>query len=91
MTTVAEAADLVSQIHGRGAYALAIAVSAVAFLLLTAIAANVRRIADRMPWNGRSSNPVQQRDVLTWNRLGCGFFAVIALVVLIRVVATRSL
>ena len=79
-----------AQLHGRDAD-IWLVVSIVAFLFFAAVAANLRGLADRMPWAGRSSNPEQQALVVAWNRVGCGVFAVIALIVAVHDLTTGSI
>ncbi|MEZ0114923.1 hypothetical protein ABH920_008958 [Catenulispora sp. EB89] len=83
-----------TQLHGRGTGAIVLAISVIALLFCVAVAANFRGFAGRMPWRGRSSDPERQAFVVTWNRVGCGVFAVVALVTLIdgvRLIATGSM
>jgi hypothetical protein len=61
----------------------------VTLLFFVTVAINYHGLADRMPWAGRSSDPERQALVVSWNRLGCGVFAIIALFSLVaRLIAT---
>ena len=82
MSLIYEAGEA-TQWHGRGTGAIVLTISAIALLFCVAVVVNFRGFADRMPWSGRSSDPEQQKFVVTWNRVGCGVFAVIALVTLV--------
>ena len=73
----------ISQLHGRGTGVIVAVISVVALLFFVAVAVNFCGIADRMPWAGRSSDPERQAFVVTWSRVGCGVFAVIAVVSLV--------
>lgn len=83
MAQAYEAAKHISHLHGRGIGVIVAAISVVTLLLVVAVAINYHSLADRMPWAGRSSDPERQALVVSWNRVGCGVFAIIALLSLV--------
>ncbi|MBR7831720.1 hypothetical protein KDL01_00525 [Actinospica durhamensis] len=93
MSLMYEAAPA-TQLHGRGTGVIVLVISVVALLLLAAIAADFHGFAQRVPWAGRSSDPEQQRFVVGWNRVGCGIFAIFAVIAVvdgIRLISTGSM